>query len=157
VIRNPCAVAHSWTRIVARPEVTTADGGTMTRYSPSRTALLWNAENAAIEALRPLGVAVHRIRYEDLVADPEQALRGVLRFAGVPDAIDLPSFDGGAALAPSHTASGNPMRFDSGPITIRRDDAWKSQMTSSDRRTVSVLTRPLAHGYGYTRAADRAV
>jgi Sulfotransferase family len=159
VIRHPCAVAHSWTRVVPRPDVTTAngDGSTMTRYSPSKSALLWNGENTAIEALRRLGVAVHRIRYEDLVADPETALRGVLRFSGVPDDVELPTLGGGAALAPSHTASGNPMRFDSGPITIRSDDAWKSQMTTSDRRTVSALTWPLAHAYGYTRAADRAL
>jgi Sulfotransferase family len=158
VVRHPCAVAHSWTRVVQRPDVTTtsSDGDLMMRYSPSHSALLWNGENAAIEALRRLGVPVHRVRYEDLVDAPGQSLRDVLRFAGVSDDVAIPELGANAILAPSHTASGNPMRFDTGPITILRDDAWQLDLPSSDRRTVTALTWPLARAYGYTRAAHRA-
>ncbi len=68
VVRDSRGVAYSWTKRVARPE---ADGeAEMTRYTPGRSALLWNAHNAAFAMLRRRGVPVRRLRYEDLLADP---------------------------------------------------------------------------------------
>jgi hypothetical protein len=65
-------VAYSWTKTVSRPE---SDGREeMTRYTPARSAVLWNAHNAAFGLLRQRGVAVRRVRYEDFLADP----RGVV-------------------------------------------------------------------------------
>ena len=55
----------------------------MTRYSPGRSAMLWNAHNAAFGLLARRGVAVRRIRYEEFLIDPRAALRRLADFAGL--------------------------------------------------------------------------
>jgi len=57
--------------------------------------------------------------------------------------------DDTASLAQSHTVDGNPMRFATGPLTIRVDEEWRSRMGERDRAVVSTLTAPLLHRYGY--------
>lgn len=147
VVRDPRAVAHSWSRTVHRPE----NGRPMTRWSPARTAVHWSAQNAAIELLAARGARVTRIRYEDLLAAPGPALAALARGLGLPE----PDFlDGRTAwLSPSHTASGNPMRFRVGPVELRRDDSWRSALPGGDRRLVAALTWPLRARYGYRGVA----
>ncbi|WP_308250773.1 sulfotransferase [Nonomuraea rhizosphaerae] len=70
VVRDPRAVAHSWRRNVVRPE----DGSPMTRWGAARTAVHWMAQNSALEFLATRDVPVTRVRYEDLMADPEPTL-----------------------------------------------------------------------------------
>jgi sulfotransferase family protein len=151
IVRHPCAVAYSWTKVVKRPDVTALTDGEdhMIRYSPRRAAMLWTGENLAMESLRRLGVSVHRVRYEDLVSAPEETLRGVLRFVGVCDEVPLAVHGNVATLAATHTASGNPTRFETGDITIRHDDSWQHDLAAADRRTVTGITWPLARAYGY--------
>ena len=55
VVRDARGVAYSWTKTVTRPETDGTDE--MTRYSPGRSALLWNAHNAAFGLLARRGVA----------------------------------------------------------------------------------------------------
>jgi len=151
VVRHPAAVAHSWTKLVQRPDVTDGSGSEdfMTRYSPARSAALWNGENAASGLLKRLGVPLLRIRYEDLVADPGTTMRAVTRFMNLPDSTPLPLDGSTAHLAATHTASGNPMRFTTGDISIRADEKWRTELPSKDRRLVHALTWPLARAYGY--------
>ena len=52
VVRDSRGVAYSWTKTVTRPET---DGlEEMTRYSPSRSALLWNALLFTLGAVKTL-------------------------------------------------------------------------------------------------------
>ena len=44
--------------------------------------------------------------------------------------------------------AGNPSRFETGKVTIRRDDTWHEGLSPSHRRLVSFLTLPLALRYG---------
>jgi Sulfotransferase family len=157
VVRDPRAVAHSWTKRVERPDVTSADSGgaLMTRYPPARAALLWNGENLAIEALRRLDVPVLRVRYEDLVRNPAESLRKIVRFADLPEDTPVPVVGNVATLLPTHTASGNPMRFTTGELTIRADDRWRTDMTATDRRKVTAITWPVARAYGYSTDRHR--
>jgi Sulfotransferase family len=149
VVRDSRGVAYSWTKRVTRPE---ADGGDeMTRYTPSRSALLWNAHNTAFALLRRCGVPVRRLRYEDLLADPVTVLRELAAFADLaPPSIEFIQ-DGVATLGPCHSAAGNPMRFTVGPVPLRRDDAWRSSLPTGQRRLVGALTAPLLQAYGYRR------
>ena len=156
MVRDSRAVAYSWTTKVARPEADTAGpGGYMTTYPPARAAGHWNAQNGALQLLARRGTPVLRVRYEDLVDAPEQTLRRVATFAGVPAGnLSLPFLraDGDASyaeLAEAHTASGNPMRFTTGTVAIRGDDRWRAAMPDKDRRTVTALTLPLLSRYGY--------
>jgi hypothetical protein len=148
VVRDSRGVAYSWTKHRGRPE---ADGSEMTRYPPARSALLWNAHNAAFGLLERLGVPVLRIRYEEFVADPVAGTQALCDFAGVAPPDGALRFLGpsSAFLSTGHSAAGNPMRFTTGRIELRRDDAWRSALPATQRHLVSALTAPLLGAYGY--------
>jgi hypothetical protein len=153
VVRDSRGVAYSWTKRVPRPEADRDDQ--MTRYSPGRSALLWNAHNVSFGVLGRLGVPVRRVRYEELLADPKATLRSLARFAGLEESAVELSFlratDSGyvADLGPAHSAAGNPMRFTIGTVPLRRDEAWRRALPTRQRRLVGALTAPLLSAYGY--------
>ena len=154
LVRDSRGVAYSWTKEVERPE--TARGHLMPRYSPAATAAWWDAFNVIMGLLPATGTDVIRVRYEDLVTDPQAVLRAVLGPTGLP--ID-PGWDrfltpAGAELGPGHSVAGNPMRFTSGVIPLHRDDAWRSRLPSRDRRIVTALTAPFLARYGYLGRRD---
>jgi hypothetical protein len=157
VVRDSRAVAFSWARQVSRPDAATPSY--MARYSPAAAAGHWNAQNGAFQLLASEGVPTLRVRYEDVVAAPATALARIAEFAGIAtDGHDFGflSAEGGtswASLGVAHTASGNPMRFTTGKVAIRRDDRWRTAMPPSHRRTVTALTLPLLARYGYPRRA----
>jgi len=157
LVRDSRAVAYSWTTKVARPDGDT--GNYMTTYRPARAAAQWNAQNGALQLLARRGTEVLRLRYEDFVAAPEQAVRQAATFAGL-DTGDLPLGILGSddespcvLLSKAHTASGNPLRFATGKVPIRSDDRWRASMPGAERRTVTALTLPLLSHYGYVGRA----
>ena len=155
VVRDPRGVAHSWTKVVARPET---DGESeMTRYSPGRSALLWNAHNAAFGLLARRGVPLLRVRYEQFVADPRAGLRGLAAFAGLRVGESDLDFltETQADLTVGHSAAGNPMRFSVGRIPLRRDDGWVRGLPATDRRLVGAVCAPLLRAYGYPVMVSR--
>ncbi|WP_435827208.1 sulfotransferase [Actinoplanes philippinensis] len=149
VVRDARGVAYSWTKTVARPETDGVDQ--MTRYSPGRSALLWNAHNAAFGLLARRGVPVRRIRYEEFLADPRAGLIRLADFAGAPVRPEDLDFlrKGHADLRAGHSAAGNPMRFTVGRLPLRRDDAWVSALPRAQRRLVGAVCGPLLRAYGY--------
>jgi hypothetical protein len=150
VVRDSRGVAYSWTKTVVRPE--SHRGDQMTRYPPSRSAMLWNTHNAAFDLLRRRGVAVHRIRYERLLAAPADTLREVAAFAGLADTGPLDFLtDHSVRLGICHSAAGNPMRFVTGELPLHRDEAWRTALPPGQRRLVGALTAPLLTAYGYRK------
>lgn len=150
VVRDSRAVAHAWSKEVARPE---ALGVPMPIYGPTKTAVLWDVQNALIENLKRRHPYL-RIRYEDFVEAPKDALLAAGRFAGLDDDAALEFLDGDTLrLTPSHTVAGNPMRFLSGEVKIKADRSWHADMPSGRQRLVDALTLPLQRHYGY-RSAD---
>jgi hypothetical protein len=149
LLRDPRAVSYSWTKRVRRPEV--VDGESyMPTYRPSYMAALYAGHHALLELLAPMGTPSMRVRYEDFVAAPEATLREAADFAGL-RAPELDFVDGDRVeLATVHTVAGNPSRFDTGEVRIRRDDAWQTKMPRAQRRTVGALTLPARVAYGYT-------
>jgi hypothetical protein len=149
VVRDARAVAYSWTKQVARPET---DGEEeMTRYSPTRAALLWDVHNAAFGMLRRRGVPVTTVRYEDFLADPVGNTAQIAAFADLPladGALDYLDADH-ADLTVGHSAAGNPMRFKTGRVDLRRDDEWRDKLPNGQRRLVSAVTLPVRGTYGY--------
>jgi hypothetical protein len=157
VVRDPRAVAYSWTRQVSRPDVSAQSlqaRDRMWTYPPARTAVHWNVQNGALHLLAHLGTPVQLLRYEDVVRKPEAVLGEVASFAGLSD-IATTGFLGTdrtnywAELSASHTVSGNPMRFSTGRIPIRGDEQWRSAMPAAQCRAVTALTLPLLRRYGY--------
>ena len=149
MVRDSRGVAYSWTKTVPRPET---DGEReMHRYAPGRTALLWNAHNAAFGLLRLRGTPVLRLRYEELLTDPVAATRRVAAFAGLdPGPLDFLHRER-VRLGQGHSVAGNPMRFASGEIPLRHDDAWRVHLPPRQRALVGALTAPLLSAYGYGR------
>jgi hypothetical protein len=149
VVRDARGVAYSWTKTVSRPETDGTDE--MTRYSPGRSAMLWNAHNAAFGLLARRGVAVRRVRYEEFLADPRTAVRSIAEFADIPVAdADLAFLgDGHADLGVGHSAAGNPMRFAVGRLPLRRDDTWTVALPPAQRRLVGAVCAPMLRAYGY--------
>jgi hypothetical protein len=148
LVRDSRAVAYSWRKIKVRPEVHWKVDH-MRRYSAVHSALEWNARNVLTRNWSRSWASYTVLRYEDLVADPKSAL------ARIGDAIGE---DWGHGVLPlgaeiqfrtSHTASGNPARFDFGHVQIRRDDEWQGQMRLRDNLIVSSLTASDLVRYGY--------
>jgi hypothetical protein len=159
VVRDPRAVAWSWKRRVERPHAT-AGSTQMWRIPAHRAAAQWSSLQLEMAAIARLGgVPSARLRYEDFVADPVGALVSATAALGVPlSSADLPSVaDGRIVLGPSHGLSGNPGRFRSGAIELRRDDGWATEMPSTDRAVVTALTLPLLTAYGYPAFTGAAV
>jgi hypothetical protein len=110
----------------------------------------WLAFNASFDVLPVTGVPTMLMRYESLVERPRYEARRALTFAGLPVA-DAPTDRDGRAvrLTAAHTVAGNPMRFETGTIALRLDEAWRTELPPSDVRTVTTVTRPLLRRYGY--------
>ena len=141
LVRDSRAVAHSWTRRRRRPEIHWAEQR-MNVLPPARSARTWLEYNAAIESFGLVGPRPVLLRYEDFADDPEAGVAEVLR------TLDLPRRPG-AAPTERHSFSGNPMRFETAPMRVSRDDAWTREISDRDRRTVSLITWPLLLRYGY--------
>ncbi len=157
VVRDSRAVAFSWGQSVIRPDASAV--GYMATYKPATAAMHWTAQNVALQHLAGRGVPTLRVRYEDLVAAPALTVSQIADFAGIATGAGSLGFlgtdDGArwAALGPAHTASGNPMRFTTGRITIRSDERWRTAMPAGERNTVTALTLPLLARYGYAGRA----
>jgi hypothetical protein len=155
LVRDPRAVAYSWSRQVRRPD--TDRPSYMTRYSPATAARQWNVQNAAFGLLARTGCPTMRLRYEDFTAEPELTLRRIAGFAGRPAQESYPflTADGAswsARLGGGHSVSGNPMRFTTGQVPISRDEQWRTHMPKAQQQAVSARTWPLMAGYGYLGA-----
>jgi Sulfotransferase family len=156
LVRDPRAVAYSWTRQVRRPEAEGAADASpryIPTFSPARSAMRWNIQNLGFHLLAARGAPARMIRYEDFIAAPVAGMRELAEFAGVQADLSFMT-DTGADLGPTHTAGGNPMRFSSGWTEFRRDDAWSSRLSPDARAQVTTLTFPLLIRYGYRLRPD---
>ena len=151
LVRDPRAAAYSWAKKKAQPD--SADREFMHRKTPTQSAVLWGAWNAAIEALwRTTPEKYLRLRYEDLIADPRVSFGAILRLVGEEGA-ELPLVgEREVKLGISHTVSGNPNRFDTGAVELKQDRAWTEKMSPRDQKLVTALTAPLLARYRYPLA-----
>ncbi len=150
-IRDAPAVAYSWAKRVVRPD---AEASMMSRWSPRRTSLVWSGLNLVVRGLARRGVPVELARYEDFVADPAGTFDRVLTRLDLPrPAPDGPLLsglrDGYIDLGVDHTVSGNPIRFETGRMTIREDRAWAEGLSRADLRLVETLSAPVRLRFGY--------
>ena len=151
LIRDPRAAAYSWAK--KKPQPDSPEREFMHRKTPTQSAVLWDALNAAIEALwRDTPESYLRLRYEDFIADPRGSFREILKLVGEEDA-DLPlEGEREVKLGISHTVSGNPNRFDTGTVELRQDRAWQEKMKPRDKALVTAGTLPLLKRYKYPLA-----
>jgi hypothetical protein len=146
LVRDPRGVAYSWTKEVERPET---DGEIMPIYRPGRTALRWVTDNLGFEVLARR-VPTLTLSYEGFLADPVGSIRAIGALVGLrADELDLGFIHGNRVTVstPLHSVAGNPMRFGSRELTLRLDDAWRTELAASDRRVVTAITAPLLGRY----------
>lgn len=147
IVRDSRGVAYSWSKVVERPE---AGGEPMPQFSPTKSTALWLSGNLAVVGLTHRGVPLTRLRYEDLVAEPAETIERAWQALDLPGRADVPMVDATTVdLRPTHSVAGNPMRFRTGLTELRRDDAWRTEMSPRDRRLVTALSYPALKSFGY--------
>lgn len=152
LVRDPRGVAHSWSRARERPEVHWTQTH-MRRVGPVAASAAWSLLNANLERLRGSVPRSVRVRYEEIVRDPSQSIMEIRRLLGLPMVeTDAQLTCGGTVNLPlAHSISGNPMRFRTGEVQIRLDDAWRTEQSTTTKCIVSAMTIPLRYKYGYRR------
>ena len=153
LLRDARATCFSWSRAKARPEIHWSQES-MPRFGLLAACSMWLTDNACSELLgrrSPRTV----IRYEDLAADPKPALLTIGELAGLE--LDPAELLDRAAAAPrprvAHTVSGNPVRFDQGPLVVQPDLRWRTQLSRPARAAATLITWPMLRRYGYLGGA----
>ena len=144
MVRDARASAYSWTR---EKRHTDLEGFVMARYSPAKTARLWNGWNLGSEALRR--GSYMRVRYEDFAASPRAFIQSLLAFADLGDRAPAWVGERSIDIGIHHMVHGNPSRERRGPIELRPDDEWKTALDRRAATQVTALTLPLQRRYGY--------
>jgi hypothetical protein len=148
IVRDPRAVAYSWRRTKLQES---GSAQYMRRWAPTASSLMWLATNALVEVtLKPrLGRKYYRVLYEDFVNRPRSILADILKWLGVDDDLAFFRDESTVVLADTHTVSGNPARFHRGPITIKADQEWLTEMSARHKFEATMAATPLLQRYGY--------
>jgi hypothetical protein len=115
------------------------------KIGPEVAARSWIADNRASERARRYFPSHQwmRLRHEDLCANPDETLRRVHGFIGLPSRNGFHDF-----RATDHHIIGNQMRLSS-TSEIRLDESWKQALAPGQMATIDRLVSPLNRRYGY--------
>ena len=123
----------------------------ITSSNPSmKTAMSWRLVNALSQRLcQRLGPErAIRLRYEDLISQPEVALERIGALIEL-DFDDVRRQLLQERLAPTgHLIAGNRMRMSS-TIRMKPDLEWKTSLPGSDRRIIDMMCGSMLSRYGY--------
>lgn len=106
-------------------------------------------QHTLTEIVQRRAASHRRLRYEDLVVDPVGVIGELRRWLGLDPACGFEVHDDTVERPDTHLLDANPDRFASGPLRLQVDDAWRRDLSATDRRTVEALTWPLIVRYGY--------
>ena len=142
LVRDPRGVAYSLTRRTAKPD------GTHPRQTV-KAALLWIGRNLAATAIRNAVPRDHLmvLNYEELMADPEAALRRIVSFVGE-SAEPVAITNGQVQLPTAHTAT-NRGRSVAERSVLEPDRAWTTKLGDGDYRIATAMTAPMRWRFGY--------
>lgn len=140
LIRDPRGVVNSHQKSL-RYDNDSADPEMMDRHGWMFTTAGWVYRNMMLAALWGRNDRYLRVIYEDFCADPRRTVSEFMQTLGLAH----PTFESTnqIVLQPGHSVSGNPVRFARGAVTIRADDAWRSELTPLIRGSVGLATLPL--------------
>jgi hypothetical protein len=154
LVRDRRANAQSAAKRVPRPE---APGQLMPQPGAVRCSLEWLGFHLAAEGLRGCSSRYVRLSYERFAARPAETLDELAWLfdrAGHQHVMDERDGTVLLQLVPWHSVSGNPLRFQSGPVPVRPDDAWHTGLPRVRRWIVTALTAPGLLLYGYQLRAE---
>lgn len=148
VVRDVRGVALSSLRTVPKQG---AEGRYRGTRHPVKTGIRWSWVNLSSHLLRRLGVPTLRLRYEDIVRDPQGALAKIAAFADIDvSSKDFTFIDGAEVDLPrGHLVAGNRVRMHSGPLHLRVDEEWRTELSPKQQRMSTVFAWPLMRRYGY--------
>jgi len=147
VVRDPRAVAYSWSRTKVRPEIQ-GHREVMPKYSSFKSAVWWFGANLVSEIICNNSRLSYLLRYEDFSESPKKAIGDLLAAIGEDNDVEFLS-ENSLNLEPNHTVAGNPSRFKVGEIEIKPDASWKIKMRSKLKIVVVLLDWPLMLKYDY--------
>jgi len=132
LFRDPRAVAHSWSQLKRRPESV----GDEEYMSTSRSALTsvwrWKWFNHWSDELREsFDLPGALVSYEAFCDDPETHLRAI--------AAALSLKPRTTPKGEWHSVSGNPMRFSSDKLEVRKDEKWREDMAPGSQAVTRML------------------
>ena len=116
-----------------------------------RSSISWVSNNLFTELLfKRIRGRYLRLRYEDFVRRPEEAIDLILRFTGEPSpASPLVKDHVTVPLAQSHTMGGNLNRFITDSVTIQMDNEWKTELSWVEKAKLVFICWPLVLKYRY--------
>jgi hypothetical protein len=123
------------------------------RRGTAKSAVLWHLTNSQVEWCcenRWRSLPNCRMTYEDLVADVPAFLAALGETLGLPISDPATALSDSTVRTPMHAIGGNPSRPD-GPVRVRIDERWRTQMPRRERILAGALTTPLRQRYGYVR------
>ncbi len=113
-------------------------------------SIRWMIVNLLTEwTARLSGIRYIRVRYEDLVREPREALHAIAAVLNEADAEMSFLVGRTAELRETHTLSGSGVRFKVGSIELKLDERWKESLPGANRAVVDGLTRWFRRRYGY--------
>ena len=152
LVRDPRAVAYSWSKRKQIPDPTEAL--MVPRFGAVASTLRWSGRNqAALQMRRRLEPRYHLIRYEDYIRQPGKVLAPLFNQLGVVVASQWPDAANRPTLPESHAIWGNPSRFGRGPIRLVPDEEWRTAQPAWTRRLVGAMAAPWLARYGYSLVA----
>ena len=132
LFRDPRGVTYSWSQLKERPESVGDQDYMAVSRSPLTSVWRWKWFNHWSDELRSefaLPGAV--VSYERFCDEPETHLEALARVLNLkPRTTPRDEW---------HSVSGNPMRFEGGDISIRKDDRWRHEMNPVARGVTMML------------------
>jgi hypothetical protein len=145
LVRDPRAAAYSWS--LGRSSSSLEE---MDELAPVKSSALWGVWNGLTSRRWGSGPRYLRLRYEDVMADPQGSLRKIANFVEIdPDLLPFTA-DDEVMLAPGHVLAGNPNRRNSGRVRFRLDRRWETGLRRRDRYLVTSVCAVLLHRMGYS-------
>lgn len=151
LVRDSRATAWSWKRVRTEPALGDT-AATMRRFPAWRSALEWTLSHAILLFDRKKPASYTVCKYEEFVENPGGELRRVVPWLAS-DGND--SVSEAYELAASHSVTGNPNRFESGPVSITLDAEWQTAMSGRDRWIVTAISGPLLKWFRYPLRTKR--
>lgn len=148
LVRDSRAVAFSSARVKRKLDAQNPEA-LMARLTAWQSSTGWNRQNMLAALLRAKVKRSILLKYEDLMRDPQAAVRQICAVSGLghPDLSHIQRTE--AVLPTAHSVSGNPMRMLQGRVSLHADEEWRTAMPAYEQRLVTLRTGPLLLRYGY--------
>lgn len=146
MVRDPRAIVASYKDWYGGdgPEAGEEAERTRRTYDPVLLSALWRAQaRAGTTAAHAHPGRVMVQRYEDLVTEPETAVRGIADFLGL-------EFSDAMLEVPLHNSSYSQTQWDAG-ISAAPVDRWQTKLDLAEVRVVEMVTRAERTRYHYPR------